>query len=310
MGNPGMKGEIDGFFNPKSIAVIGVSSMDEEGPGRILFKNLLAGFGGKVFPINPKADKIDGVECYPDVSRVPEEIDLAIIATPAAVVPTVMESCARKGIGNVVIISGGFSETGHPELEKEIMRIAKGAGMRIIGPNCLGIYDAHSKINAFFLPNYRIRAPKAGNVAFLSQSGAVAGGGLDWAAAENLGISKIISYGNRIDVDECDMLDYLEKDPDTKVIMLYVEGLTDGKRFMETAKRVARKKPIVAFKVGNSEKGAGAVKSHTGSLAGDAKVYAGAFRQAGLSSRRPLRSCSISPRRSLFSSRPRDRGSR
>lgn len=276
------EGTIEGFFRPVSIAVIGVSSTDEEGPGRTIFRNLIAGYPGEVFPVNPKAQMIDGRKCYPRVEEIPREVGLAVIATPAPAVEAVIESCAKKGVKNAVIISGGFSEIGDVDSERKILSLARAAGIRIIGPNCLGIYDSHSNLNAFFLPNYRIRRPKAGNVAFLSQSGAVAGGGLDWAAAENLGISKIVSYGNKLDIDECDMLEYLENDPRTKVIMLYIEGLKDGERFVRVARRVSRKKAIVAFKVGNSEAGAGAVKSHTGSLAGDAKVYAGAFRQAGV----------------------------
>ncbi|MFH0961262.1 MAG: CoA-binding protein [archaeon] len=275
--------ELEGFFNPECVAVVGVSSTDEEGPGRIIFKNLLSsGFRGAVHAVNPKASEIEGSPCFAKVSSIPGKVDLAIIATPASVVPAVLKDCAEKGVKRAVVISGGFSEIGKPELEEEIRKISAGSGIRIVGPNCLGIYDPHSGLNAFFLPAYRIKAPKAGNVAFLSQSGAVAGGGLDWAASENIGISKIVSYGNKLDIDEISMLEYLENDPHTKVIMLYVEGLKDGKKFIEVARRVSRKKPIVAFKVGNSSGGARAVMSHTGSLAGDSRVYSGAFRQAGI----------------------------
>jgi len=275
-------GSVSGFFSANSVAVVGVSSTDEEGPGRAIFRNLLSGFSGKVFPVNPKAGEIEGRTCYPSVSAIPEEIGMVIVATPAAAVPSVIEDCAKKGVGHAVIISGGFSEIGNRDLENSLLALARKNSMRIIGPNCLGLYDAHRGMNAFFLPNYRIKAPKAGNVAFVSQSGAVAGGGLDWAASENIGISKIVSYGNKLDIDEVDMLEFLENDPQTKVIMLYIEGLRQGDRFIEVAKRVSRKKPIVAFKVGNSEKGARAVMSHTGSLAGDSKVYSGALRQAGI----------------------------
>lgn len=273
---------VGGFFSAKTVAVVGVSSTDEDGPGRTIFRNLISGFSGTVLPVNPKAGEIEGKRCYPSVSAIAEKVDLAILAVPAGAVLPVLEDCAKNGVKHVVIISGGFSEVGNSALEASLLALARKNSMRIIGPNCLGIYDAHRGMNAFFLPNYRIKAPKAGNVAFVSQSGAVAGGGLDWAASENIGISKIVSYGNKLDIDEVEMLEFLENDPQTKVIMLYMEGLRNGKKFIEVARRISKKKPIVAFKVGNSEKGAKAVMSHTGSLAGDSRVYSGALRQAGI----------------------------
>ncbi len=282
------RGAINTFFDPKTIAVVGVSSTEEEGPGRIIFKNLSSGFPGKVYAVNPRAAQIEGARCYPSVGEIPGPVDLCVIATPAAVVPQILEDCGRKGTRNAIIVSGGFGEVGNTDLEARLEEASVKHGIRIIGPNCLGIYDSHSKINAFFLPSYRIRVPKPGNVAFISQSGAVAGGGLDWAAAENIGISKIVSYGNKLDVGECEMLEYLERDDRTKVIMVYLEGLKDGRRFVRIARRVSRKKPIIVLKVGNTSRGAAAVKSHTGSLAGDSKVYAGAFAQAGIVQARTL----------------------
>ncbi len=272
---------LEPFFNPASIAVIG-ASRDSGKPGRAILKNLMGHYKGKLYPVNPKVPEIDGLKCYPGVLEIPGTIELAVISVPAPLVPQVLEECGKKKVKCAIVISGGFSEMGNHDLEKTVVDTAKKHGIRIVGPNCLGILDVHAGANMMFLPTFRVPIPKPGPVAFVSQSGAVCATGLDMAAADGIGISKMVSYGNKVDVDEVEMLKYLENDDNTRVIMLYVESIKRGREFIEVASRVSRKKPIVAFKAGKSSSGARAVASHTGSLAGDAKIYEIAFKKAGI----------------------------
>lgn len=272
---------LEPFFNPASIAVIG-ASRDSGKPGRAILKNLVGHYKGRLYPVNPKSAEIDGLKCYKSVLDIPGTIELAVISIPAPFVPQAVEECGKKRVKCAIVISGGFSELGNHELEKQVVDAARRCGIRIIGPNCLGVLDVYSKVNSMFLPNFRVATPKPGPVAFVSQSGAVCATGLDMAAADGIGISKMVSYGNKVDVDEVEMLDYLGNDKNTRVIMLYVESIKRGREFIEVATRVSRKKPIVAFKAGKSSAGAHAVASHTGSLAGDAKIYEVAFKKAGI----------------------------
>jgi len=269
---------LDPFFHAKSIAVIGAARE----PGKIgntILKQLM-GRDFKLYPVNPNAEKILGFKCYASVIQIPEKVELAVIATPGETVPSILDQCGKKGIKHVVIISAGFKEVGNAKLEKELQDKLKGNGITCIGPNCLGVFDAHTHMDTLFLPKERLQRPKAGVISFITQSGATGSAILDLAAYENYGFAKFISYGNAANVDESDLLEYLSKDPDTKVICMYIEGAHNGRKFLETAKKC--KKPIIVIKGGVTEEGGKAAKSHTGALAGSADVYFGAFKQANL----------------------------
>ena len=268
------------FFQPKSIAVIGASRT----PGKVgydVVANLLnSGFHGTVYPVNPKADKVQGLDCYEDVTDIPGEVDLAVVAIPAKIVPDIIDQCARKDIDSVVVISAGFKETGEQgrRLEQELARRCEEHGIRCIGPNCLGIISPLQNMNASFGGSM----PPSGSIAFISQSGALGTAFMDVAAGEDVGISRFISFGNKADVDETDLLEALGEDDDTNVILAYLESVKDGPRFREVARRVTRKKPVVVLKSGRSSAGAKAASSHTGSLAGSDSAYEAAFYQSGV----------------------------
>jgi acetyl coenzyme A synthetase (ADP forming)-like protein len=241
-------------------------------------------FEGKAYPINPNADSVLGFKAFPRLQDVPSDLDLAVIAVPASFVPRVIDECVSKNVKAAIVISGGFREIGKrgEELELEIKQKSKASGLRIIGPNCIGVYDPANHVDTLFLPRYRLRRPKKGPIAFVSQSGAFGSAVLDWAASQDIGISKFISIGNKIDVDEVDLLSFLADDPLTKCITVYVESIGRGREFLRIASQVAKNKPLVVLKGGVTNKGAMAALSHTGSLAGSAKVCEGAFEQAGM----------------------------
>jgi len=263
---------LDPFFHAKSIAIVGASR--EPGKvGNTILKQLI-GRGFKLYPINPHAEEILGLKSYASVLQIPSKVELAVIATPGPTVPAILDQCGKKGITHVVIISAGFKEVGNMKLEKDLQDKLKGNKITCIGPNCLGVFDAHTKMDMLFLPKERLKRPHAGTISFISQSGA------NLAAYENYGFAKFVSYGNAANVDEADLLQYLARDPDTKVICIYIEGVHDGKKFLEVAKKC--KKPIIVIKGGVTKEGGKAAKSHTGSLAGSAEVYFGAFKQANL----------------------------
>ena len=271
---------LDKIFNPKSVAVIGAS--DEEGSvGYALMKNFLdSSFEGEVYPVNIRKKEILGLKAYPTVEQLPKTVDLAIIATPAKTVPDVLEQCGRAGIKGVIIISAGFKEVG-PEgkaLEDKLLEIKRKYGLRIIGPNCLGIIRPSINLNATFIN----KMPKPGNIAFISQSGALGAAILDWAIQENIGFSNFISVGSMIDVDFGDLIDYLGTDPQTRSILMYIEGMTDARKFMSAARHFARTKPIIVVKAGKFSESAKAAASHTGSLTGEDDVYDAAFKRAGI----------------------------
>lgn len=281
IGNP--KKEFDFFFRPKSVAVVGASPV-EGTIGRAIMTNLIEKFNGKIFPLNIKYDEILGLKTYKSCRELPETPDLVVVAVPARIVPQVLDECGGKGAKSAVVISAGFKETG-PEgekLEKELEETARKHGMRVIGPNCLGIYDAHSRLNTIFNPSDRQKMPPLGNVAFLSQSGALGAAILDWLAESNIGMSKFVSYGNAADVKEWELLEYLTEDPYTKVIMMYLEGVENGRNLVKAIRESTKAgKPVIVLKAGKSEKGMRAVASHTGSLAGSYQVYEVALKQSG-----------------------------
>jgi len=265
------------FFEPESVAIIGASKKPLK-VGHELLKNVIeGGFTGKIYPINPAAEDILGLKSYSTILDVKEPVDLAVVVVPAQVVPSTIQQCGEKGTKAVVIISAGFSEIGNKSLEEEIVKIAKQFGVRIIGPNCTGIINTHSNLYA----TMESRVGK-GDMAFVTQSGALGGAVLAWAMEKNIGFSKFASYGNACDIDESDLLNYLADDPQTKVITLYIEGVKNGRKFFKAASEAAEKKPLIAIKGGLSKAGARSVASHTGSLAGNEAVYRTVFRQAGI----------------------------
>ncbi len=270
------------FFKPNSVAVIGAST-DQDKLGYAVLENLVEGGyvgRGKVYPINLDADEILGHKAYPSVKDVPGDIDLAVVVIPYPYVPSVLEECGEKGIPGVVVISAGFREAGMEGLERELelIEIAEEYGIRLVGPNCLGIIDTFTPLNASFSAG----TPPRGPMAFMSQSGALGTAILDWAQAGRLGLSKFVSLGNKADVSEIDLLKAWTEDEDTKVILMYSEGLPNGEEFIKTAREVTRELPLVAIKSGVTESGSRAVSSHTGSLAGSEQAYQAAFRQAGV----------------------------
>ncbi len=272
------------FFDANSVAIIGASSK----PGKIGYEILRSlvgsGYKGKIYPIHPKATEILGHKVYSSISLAPKGIDLAVIAIPAKQIPDLIAACGKNKVKRVVIISGGFKELGGKgaALELQALKGARKYGIRIIGPNCIGIFNGKNRLDTFFQPRERMVRPKFGNIAFLTQSGTYGASLLEWVAGEGLGISKFVSWGNRADVNEFDMLNYLKDDPDTKIIALYIEGLTEGKRFLKVAREISFKKPIIVMKSGRTSGGAVAAKSHTGSLAGDDKIFTGAMAQCGI----------------------------
>jgi acetyl coenzyme A synthetase (ADP forming)-like protein len=261
-----------------SIAVVGAST-DPNKVGYAVCRNLLT-FPGSLFPVNPKSDTILGRKSYPDLTSIPEPVDLAVIVIPAAGVPRVIEEAGKKQIPLVIVISSGFRETGAEgaALEEECLSAARKYGIRIMGPNCLGLMLPHRTINTTFDPV----SPKPGNIAFISQSGAIITTIVDWSLPEEIGFSAVISIGNQADLTFEDFITYAGDDPHTKSIILYVEQIRYGPRFMETVRKVSLTKPVVAIKSGASRIGQKAASSHTGSLAGSFDVYMAAFHQAGV----------------------------
>ncbi|NIO44814.1 MAG: CoA-binding protein [Candidatus Aenigmarchaeota archaeon] len=269
----------DKFFNPESIAVVGASRTPGK-LGYIILENLKSSFNGEIYPINPHALKILGLESYTSILDVEETIDHAVIVVPAEIVVKVIKEGIKKKIKAFTIISSGFSEIGEKERELELKELSKNKKIRIIGPNCIGIYK--KDLDMIFFSKKRLKRPPEGFISFITQSGAFGSILLDIMANEGVGVSKFISIGNKVDVNEIELIEYLGKDLSTRCIALYIESVKNGQGFIKTAKKVTKTKPIVAFKAGKTEKGMEAVTSHTGSLAGSAQVYSAAFKQAGI----------------------------
>lgn len=272
--------QIDVMFKPNSIAVIGASKK----PGKIghdIFKNILDyGFRGKLYPVNPGVDEVYGIKAYKSILDIPDDVDVAIVAIPADKVLEAAEQCGLKKVKILVVITSGFSEVGNVEAERKLVDIARKYGMRVLGPNIFGYVYTPSRINSTFGP----KDVKEGSIAFLTQSGALGIALMGWTILEEIGLSAIISLGNMSDIDIIELSEYFAEDPNTKVITIYLEGLKPGtgRSFVERMKKVSLKKPVVVIKAGRSERGALAVASHTGSLAGSDKIYDIAFKQSGL----------------------------
>ena len=275
---------MESFFTPESVALVGASAT----PGKIGNSVLVAlgkqDYKGKVYPINPKQESILGIKCYPSLDAINEKVDLVVVCIDLAECGPIMNTCANKGIHNVVIVSGGGKELGgdRAAMEAEVKELSLKHKIRVIGPNCIGMFNAANRLDCAFQGQERMVRSKLGNVAFFSQSGTMGISMLE--SADVFGLSKMISFGNRSDVDEADMIWYAANDPQTKVVGLYVEGFGDGRKFINTAKRVMKekKKPIIIWKSGRSEAGAKQAASHTGSLGGSNAIIMGAFKQAGI----------------------------
>lgn len=275
---------MESFFTPESVALVGASAT----PGKIGNSVLVAlgkqDYKGKVYPINPKQESILGIKCYPSLDAINEKVDLVVVCIDLAECGPIMNTCANKGIHNVVIVSGGGKELGgdRAAMEAEVKELSLKHKIRVIGPNCIGMFNAANRLDCAFQGQERMVRSKLGNVAFFSQSGTMGISMLE--SADVFGLSKMISFGNRSDVDEADMIWYAANDPQTKVVGLYVEGFGDGRKFINTAKRVMKekKKPIIIWKSGRTEAGAKQAASHTGSLGGSNAIIMGAFKQAGI----------------------------
>lgn len=272
---------IQKIFRPQRIAVIGVSN-DPNSVGGITLRNLVSGgFNGVVYPINPKHEAVLGITCYKDVKSLPKVPDLAVICTNAKTVPGLVRECGEAGILGIVIMSAGFKEVGEEgrKLENEVKaEVAKYEGMRVIGPNCLGVIVPGHNMNVSFANGM----PKKGHVAFISQSGALCTSALDWAHEENIGFSYFVSIGNTMDVGFGDLIDFFGQDPNTKSIILYVESIAKARQFMTAARAFARKKPIIVYKAGRFPESAAAAASHTGAMASEDAIYDAVFQRAGV----------------------------
>lgn len=270
-----MSHSLESFFKPKTIAVVGASKNTTK-IGHAALKNILiSDYECKVYPINPHEKEILGVKCFNKITDVKEDLDLALISVPAKIVPQIMHDCVKKNVKNVIIISSGFSEVGNHELEDEVRNIVEKSNIRVLGPNVMGYKNATDGLDASFVYG----TARKGNLSLISQSGALGIGMIYLANNEFVGISKIIGVGNKIDIDDDDLIDYFAQDPDTKVIGLYIEAVKDGRAFMNSIK--ACQKPVLVVKAGRSSAGARATASHTGSMAGSDKIYEAAIKQAG-----------------------------
>jgi acetyl coenzyme A synthetase (ADP forming)-like protein len=271
---------LDAIFAPRAVAVIGASP-DPARLGHRVLRNIIDhGYAGRILPIHPRATAILGLPSYPKVSVAPGPIDLAVVVVPARAVLDVVEDCGRAGVAGLVVISAGFKEVGGPgrALEQQLLERVRHHGMRMIGPNCLGIIDTTTRLNASFAA----LMPAAGEIAFMSQSGALCTAILDWSAGRGIGFSRFVSLGNKADVDEVALLRSWGADPTNRVILAYLEGIADGPAFIAAARDVTRHTPVVAIKSGTTAAGTRAISSHTGALAGSERAYEAAFGQSGV----------------------------
>jgi len=271
--------QLDPIFKPRSIAIIGASDVPGRWGYRTLLRPLSTGYRGTIYPVHPSKKVIMGLPAFASVLDIPDPVDLAVIVIPASAVPRVMEECVQKGIKGGVIITAGFAETG-PEgkdLQDRVVAIAAKGGLRFVGPNGMGIFSSAVNLNLSFE-----RAPLSGPIAFISQSGTFGGYLAETAIDRGYGLSKFISIGNQADLDAADYLEYLMEEDDTKAIVLYMEGLRDGRRFFQVARETVRRKPVIIYKAGRTQAGARATQSHTASLAGEDRVFEALCRQTGI----------------------------
>jgi len=284
-----MKYNLNHFFEPSSIAVIG-ASRDPNSVGQSILVNLTKGgifqseyckpFKGRIYPVNPNAEKILGLECYPNLKSIDDDIDLAIVAVPPKIILEVIKDCITKKVRAIIVVTSGFSELGKvgEKMQEKLTELVTRAKIPMLGPNCLGILRPYTNLNASF----SLSMPPEGDIAFISQSGAIVDSIIDWAIDKRYGFSALVSYGNKAVLDVTDFLEWFENDQHTKAIAIYCEGITDGRRFIEAAKKVSQKKPIVLIKAGRTKAGERAAASHTGSLAGSYEIYKAAFKQSNV----------------------------
>lgn len=268
------------FFSPNGVAIVG-ASQDAHKLGYGVLRNLIQyRYKGEIYPVNKTAYEILDKPCFTSVSKVPNPVDLAIIIVPAPVVAETLKECGERGIQHVIIVTGGFSETGSEgkRMEEELQQIAADYDIRIIGPNCIGTIDTHTPVNTTFV----VGMPEPGEIGFISHSGAMVAAIIDWASGSGIGFSRIVSLGNQIDVNETDMMQTIADDPNTKVITGYIEGVANGMDFLNQARKTALQKPFLMLKGGKGESGAKAVASHTGALAGSKEAYRTVFRHCGI----------------------------
>ncbi|KPV61898.1 MAG: Acetyl-CoA synthetase II (ACSII, ADP-forming), subunit alpha [Candidatus Bathyarchaeota archaeon BA2] len=274
--------QLEYLFNPSSIALVGASRQPIKWGSIVLGNIIKGGYKGKVYPINPKAEKIQDLKCYPNVKKIPAEVDLSIIAAPAVDVriSEIIEDCAEKNVKAAIVISSGFGETGEKgkRAEEELVSSARKANIRFVGPNSMGIFSASANLHAL-MPTVR---PLKGDVSFVSQSGNLGVQTLDRGVQLGVGFNLFVSSGNEADLHCEDYINYFRQDPETKIILSYIEGLKDGVGFMDVARETTKKKPIIAFKAGETEAGASAALSHTGSLTGSSRIYDSVFKQVGV----------------------------
>jgi acetate---CoA ligase (ADP-forming) len=288
--------KLDAFFNPRSTAIIGATKKTDKA-GHVIFKNFATNklrgvFKGELYPVNPNEDSILGFKCYSSIKEIQADIDLIIVIVPAKVVPNVIREAAEKKVKAAIIVSAGFKEVGNEELEEQIVTEARKGDVRILGPNCLGVYYSKTGVDSLFLPETKTLTtgedvvatprPMPGNIAMITQSGAFGVAALDYLTGRQMGVSKFVSFGNKCDVTESEILAYLLNDRETKVILAYVEDIKHGREFLRISKKVACKKPIVVIKSGKSAAGARAAASHTGAIAGSDRIYNAAFEQGGV----------------------------
>lgn len=287
---------MDFFFKPSSVAIVGASPVLTKAGG-VIFQNFVHNkqhdlFTGELYPVNPTYESVFDFKCYPSVSSIGKPVDCIVVVVPANAVCSVLEDSVREGVKGAVIITSGFSEIGNHDLEAKVLEIAKKGNMRIIGPNCLGVYDAWSGVDTLFLPENKILStgrevvatprPVRGPIVLISQSGALGAAALDYMAGRAMGVRALVSLGNRADVAEDELLRYFRNDEWTRVILLYIEGIRNGRAFLEAASSVSLVKPIVAIKVGRSSSGARAAASHTAAMSGQDEVYESAFELSGI----------------------------
>jgi acyl-CoA synthetase (NDP forming) len=288
--------KLDAFFNPRSVAIIGATTKAEKA-GCVIFKNFVTNkqrgtFKAELYPVNPGEESLLGFKCYPTLKDIPGDVDMIVVIVPSKAVPGVLEEAITKKVKAVAIISAGFKEVGNVELEDQVVAIAKKGGLRLLGPNCLGVFYSKTGVDSLFLPETKVLTtgrevvatprPMPGDIAMITQSGAFGSAALDYLTGRQMGVSKFLSFGNKCDVTEVEILDYLLQDDETKVILAYVEDIKYGRKFVEVAKKVTAKKPVVIIKSGKSAAGARAASSHTGAIAGSDKIYSAAFEQSGI----------------------------
>jgi acyl-CoA synthetase (NDP forming) len=285
--NPGMcyffsmSSELEGFFYPRTVALIGATDKAAK-PARTILENL-AHFDGAVYPVNPKHKTLLGHHCYASVAEIPESIDLAIVALPAPLVECEIDTLKERGIRRLIVISSGYAEAGGSgvQMQSRIAEKIRHYGMRLIGPNALGVYNTDNGLDSFFVSRERVSRPVAGRLSIVSQSGAITVILMEALSRDGIGVAKAVNYGNRLDVDDADCLDYFAGDPKTGALAMYIESVADGQKFLRAAKEFTSRKPLVVWKAGKFEIGAAAVASHTATLAGRYGLYRAAIRQAG-----------------------------